>query len=268
MRRAGVSAQVLACLDASPQRFTRASALRTSGLYRQMETTEKAALSFRLGMAMAAIVGDQALGVRQLHHLHRPPRSGRRADLCGRDRAGLWHVIEAKSRTYGMDNETVERRQSAGREHHPRTVRGRRLHAGYQMRRSNRPLPGADRRRLLDPPEAREEGVEYRFSEDEYLASYYCAVPDLLEVSGEPEPSGEAEVDRRAVGAWLPGGAAWLGLDRRLLGSLTDSRDWRVRLRLLEETAAIQPPAGERTDRISAGPDGHTFVIGEPTARP
>ncbi|HEX7300283.1 MAG TPA: hypothetical protein VF257_14900 [Solirubrobacteraceae bacterium] len=60
--------------------------LTTSSLFRHLETTEKAGISFRLGMAFAALISEHALGILVLEHLSRgnavlAPGSARRADL-------------------------------------------------------------------------------------------------------------------------------------------------------------------------------------------
>jgi hypothetical protein len=73
--------------------------------YENLEPTEKANLSYWVGMTVAAIVADAVLGVPELLHAsayallaRRDPSSRSLADLIGQDKARAWHVIEANAR--------------------------------------------------------------------------------------------------------------------------------------------------------------------------
>jgi hypothetical protein len=83
LRRGSIVALVEACVTVRPSD----GALVTTELYDAMETTEKTAASFRLGMALAAVVAERVLGIDQLNHVSwRAGGPGRRADLYGHDR--------------------------------------------------------------------------------------------------------------------------------------------------------------------------------------
>jgi len=84
---------------------------RELGLSREfiaMDASEKANISFWIGMAFAALAADECLGVNRLYHaaslrrsklLTMASRRGRSlADFVGQDQQGRWHSIEAKAR--------------------------------------------------------------------------------------------------------------------------------------------------------------------------
>ena len=62
-RRSGIVNIVLSSVRAAGAPSA-SSALAVTGLYASTETTEKAGISFRLGMALAAVVGSRVLGTR------------------------------------------------------------------------------------------------------------------------------------------------------------------------------------------------------------
>lgn len=65
-------------------------------------------MSFRLGMAFAAVAASRVLRVNAMKHVRpRGGGGGRRAGLVGMDRRRRWHVMEAKSRTYGIPRTLV-----------------------------------------------------------------------------------------------------------------------------------------------------------------
>jgi hypothetical protein len=73
--------------------------------YNQFEATEKANISYWIGMTLASIVADDVLGASLLTHAARirtiaraNPTSKSLVDLVGIDRNRDWHVIEAKAR--------------------------------------------------------------------------------------------------------------------------------------------------------------------------
>src|ERR1700743_3444071 len=84
-RVAGIVHTVLAALSAEG----RGDRLVPSSLFVDLESTEKGGVSFRLGMAMAAVVAEELLDIYMLEHLNArnstvAPKGGqRRADLFG-----------------------------------------------------------------------------------------------------------------------------------------------------------------------------------------
>jgi len=78
-------------------------------LYKLLEQSEKANVSYWIGMAVAGISADYLLNVSRLLHagafkragyLNVIPDTNRLADLIGEDENGNWHIIEAKARQY------------------------------------------------------------------------------------------------------------------------------------------------------------------------
>jgi hypothetical protein len=68
-RRSGIVNTVLSSVRAvGPPATT--SPLAVTGLYASTETTEKAGISFRLGMALAAAVASRVLGIKVLKHVN------------------------------------------------------------------------------------------------------------------------------------------------------------------------------------------------------
>jgi hypothetical protein len=111
MRRSSIANMVLSSIASRPS-----SELTTTELYDQTETPEKTGVSFRLGMAFAAVAASRVLRVNAMKHVRpRGGGGGRRADLVGLDRQRGWHVMEAKSRTYGIPRTLVREAKTQAR---------------------------------------------------------------------------------------------------------------------------------------------------------
>jgi hypothetical protein len=88
------------------------------------------------------------------------------------------------------------------------------------------------------------------------LRDYYSPVRDLL-AAVPAAPSGNERVDDAAIGGWLPGSDAWLGLTRDVYRRLGAGED-----PLAEPTnAGAELPRGEDW-LTSVTPDGHVLVLG------
>ncbi len=74
----------------------------TTSYYHQLETTEKAQASARLGVAVTSFLAWKILDVPALHHVvpilrwMQIPQGGRRPDFIGQDTSAGWHVLESK----------------------------------------------------------------------------------------------------------------------------------------------------------------------------
>lgn len=93
--------------------FTGGSLTRPSA-YTKMEQSEKANISYWIGMVFSALIADELLGISQLIHvgtlkkkrlIRVDPTSRSLADLVGQDSSGNWHVIEAKARQATPSND-------------------------------------------------------------------------------------------------------------------------------------------------------------------
>lgn len=258
-RRLGIIATVLAALS----EISTPGSIGTSMLYRRLETTEKSGVSFRLGMAFAAVVAERILAISLLEHLNQsnsilyPSGGKRRADLFGFDSGGNCHVIEAKARTHGYDHNLVTEAKSQAANIRIVDV------ASGQFTPQTRSASIADlsqgqvRVLLIDPPEKMAGDGTYRIDTDRVIAEHYSVVPDLLALQEEePSPSG---VDADVIGTYLPGTDIWLGVHRDLLG---ESRvPWRKRVEQFQKRGAF---AGQTIDSetVSHGNDGHVLQLG------
>lgn len=263
LRRAAIAGEVLAVLVGAG----RAAPLFTSSLYRGLETTEKSGVSYRLGMAFAAIAAARVLDAPLLEHLNRTnstlaPGSQRRADLYGIDRGGNTHVVEAKSRTYGFTAAEVEYAKEQALNVRIVSPRGRPVTPSTRSA-SLADLSTAPISVLLADPEGEAEtAVTYVVDPARLIQVHYSAVPDLLEIHGAPQPPPAAEVDADVVGAFLPGTDVWLGVHQALLEPTFSS--WRAYFRGRESRG---PDAEEHEERVSRGRDGHILQVGAELAR-
>jgi hypothetical protein len=88
-----------------------------SDLARELDRSEKVALSYAVGQAMTGIFATQLLDVRFLMHVDRyggsyqlvvPPNTKSRPDPFGQRRTGGWVVAEAKGRSTPIDADLKE----------------------------------------------------------------------------------------------------------------------------------------------------------------
>lgn len=262
-RRAAVVATVHAAL--AEKRATHP--VRTSTLYERLETTEKSGVSFRLGMAFAAVVAEQVLAITMLEHLNHsnsilyPGGGKRRADLFGLDAAGECHVIEAKSRTHGHDRALVRYAKSQAANIEVVDVKSGRYtpltRSAAVTDLSRSPIHVL----LEDPPEEAPAEIPYRIDTDQLIAYHYSVVPDLVELRGDPQDP-PTPIDADVIGAYLPGTDVWLGVKRSLFGESRIS--WRERI---EGDATASERTSTGSDKVSVGRDGHVLQMGPQFSR-
>jgi hypothetical protein len=173
------------CCSAS-RRYVRTDA------YDELDATEKAGVSYAIGMTAAKIFAAERLGVPWLMHLDRYRltfgvrlrRGRRRPDLIGPrdpDAQMEWLVAEAKGRTHELDSEAV----SAMRQQKRRvlTIAGARpfLYMGAAAHFTS----GELEHRVVDPPPARRAGnevfQEYVDVKRQFARAYYEPLVELLE---------------------------------------------------------------------------------------
>lgn len=256
-RRVGIIATVHAAL--AEKRGTHP--IRTSTLYERLETTEKSGVSFRLGMAFAAVVAEGILEIKVLEHLNHSnsilfPRGGkRRADLFGLDARGDCHVIEAKSRTHGHDRDLVDYAKSQAA-----NIKVVDVSTGPYTP-VTRSASVADLSRtpvhvlFEDPPEEGAGEAPYRIDTDQVIGQHYSVVSDLVELRGGSQDP-PTKIDADVVGAYLPGTDVWLGVKRSLYGD--SDIPWRERI----EGDAEWKTVNSEEDTISLGRDGHVLQMG------
>lgn len=97
--------------------------VRMNARFRELDGSEKQGVSYRVGMALAALFAERLLGIPGLEHADHLLRTGalvlhqggRRGDLVGWDTGGDWHVFEAKGRSSssGVGSALVGAKQQA-----------------------------------------------------------------------------------------------------------------------------------------------------------
>ena len=115
---------------------------------------------------------------------------------------------------------------------------------------------------LADPRGEPETDVTYVVDPARLIQVHYSAVPDLLEIRGEPQPPPASDVEPDVIGAFLPGTDVWLGGHRALVEPTLAS--WQAYFR---DSAAAHLDAGEDDERVSRGRDGHVLQVGAELAR-
>jgi hypothetical protein len=90
--------------------------LHTSEMHAALDSTEKGSASYRVGMAVAHLLGQDLLDLREVRHVDPLFAAGdltllagrRRPDLIGLDANDDWSVIEAKGRSDGPDDAVLD----------------------------------------------------------------------------------------------------------------------------------------------------------------
>lgn len=234
-----------------------------SSLFVDLESTEKGGVSFRLGIAMAAVVAEELLDIYILEHLNArnstvAPKGGqRRADLFGLDGQDRCHVIEAKARTHGYGKDLVDYAKSQAQNV---TL----VDTGNgQMSPATRSAAITDLSEkpihvlFADPEASSDGGSIYEFDLDPVIGWHYSVVPNLIEAGGRTNPPRDLGMD--AVGAYLPGTEIWLGVRSDLFGH--SRTPWRKRIENVEIT---KPDDLVRNrESTSVGRDGHILQLSE-----
>jgi hypothetical protein len=226
MYRATTEAMLWACLEAT------AGEWRATQLYHQIETTEKAQSSYRLGTTFAGVASDVALGVPLLVHRETlfGKSSGQRGDLLGfRPATHDWHGVEAKGKSPGWP--TGELRYVSPRDFDSAKDQAQSL--GLDLVAASLPTGVGDHwavtsrastrmplEIVLDDPVAEGEGPPPRavgpdFHQDDpferLLQGYYQVVGDIEALIAVDAPEQPSRFGDEYVGALLPGTNLWVG---------------------------------------------------------
>lgn len=237
------------------------SPLRVTHLFEHTETTEKAGISFRLGMGLAAVTASRVLGVPALAHVSVPgiPASGRRADLVGLDATGATHVVEAKARSHGVTAATcADAKAQAAATSAQLTALGTTVSTASV---SAADLSTSPIQVLLEDPSVDTGGFNSD-DEDRLAREFYTPVRDLLETK-LPERSGFDSIDMSATGSWLPGAEVWLGLVDEIKERLTAEERLTAGENPLRTGGAFA--TSEDPWLVSVTSDGHVVVLGPRT---
>jgi len=158
-----------------------------SKLYLSLDPTEKAAISYYLGMTMSYVVANKLLGIKRLVHLDNMRKAKRicfsgpmRPDLIGEDNTDEWVVVEAKGRTntYSQTAQNKAKQQSLS----ITSINGKKpkVHTACQT------YFGKNMKIKFEDPEPEYEGLEIDINRERFLDEYYepfTRVEDLKEVN-------------------------------------------------------------------------------------
>lgn len=199
-----------------------AGRLMRSRLATELDRSEKGALSYALGQAMASIFCAQALGVTHLLHVDRYAMhygltfgSGKsRADLFGPGTNG-WVVAEAKGRSNNSDAELVRKLRSQ-----KRTVKSILGLTPWVALGSVACFPDPKYRSLSvltwDPEDDESDAVNIEGTLDQFFVAYYAPIIAAIEAGSEVDTG-----DTGFVSARLDGLGLTLGLREDLYGLLS-----------------------------------------------
>lgn len=156
-----------------------------SDAYHALDPSEKAAVSYFIGLTLANLMARRMFKVRWLMHLdvyqrslHPSLSASGRPDLVGSSRLGRWYVIEAKGRSNGVSKGLVDRAKDQTQK--LRLVCGKQPSArvasvAFFSRNGHLTL------RLADPATPRRDAVDWPFSENQFLRDYYDPFVSLLD---------------------------------------------------------------------------------------
>jgi hypothetical protein len=193
--------------------------LRKSEAFKNLERSEKGAVSFFFGNMFSKLLADKLFDVPWLLHVDRYAsylnpvyRTDRRPDFVGMDTSREWLVFEAKGRAaYPGDNVMQRAKQQTGS---LRTINGQlpKLRVAAASYFSNDRL----RARLWDPTEHDDDAPDLPLSATALLREYYAPLMDFVLSEAVPHRTvelGSKAQEKRIVFAQLPGLDAELGID-------------------------------------------------------
>lgn len=159
--------------------------IHRSSLYDSLDSTEKSAISYFLGMMTAKLMGLFLLNTPWLVHLEKLNRVyalglvGRsRPDLIGKDHGGNWVVIEAKGRTNGFSQQTLDNAKSQTRKlHHISGV------LPYLRVATETCFDKGLQVHMSDPESYDEDAIDVEIEEDKFLFAYYESFRKLYALS-------------------------------------------------------------------------------------
>ncbi|MET9981225.1 hypothetical protein [Streptomyces rochei] len=203
-------------------------------LARELDRSEKSAISYALGQALTGIFSTQVLGVRFLMHLDRyggwrnvvvDPRTKSRPDLFGQRDSGGWVVAEAKGRstpiTYDVKRKMRQQKRTV------RSIDGAAPEIAYGCCAYFEEVNGVERLRLyaVDPEEDEPEAIDLRVGNpDAFIASYYAPFLSALEAGETGRRPGSGDYVTASFGPY--------GVEVSLLGSIAERVRTALRGRL------------------------------------
>lgn len=236
--RSSAALQILAVLRGGGALGLGAGSLRMSPMHAMLDGTEKGGASYRVGMALAHLLAQDLLDLREVRHVD-PLVGGdvtlvagrRRPDLIGLDANDSWSVVEAKGRTESPDADVL-----TGAKEQAENVNLVRNTTGAMVAPAARVASVADLSGnpihvdFVDPPEPEERGSKdrrvYGVDEAGFVRNYYETIRDLEAVAGGLTGDVPGRPDGVEVrGARLPGSTIWLAVGKEIADAAHDSGD-------------------------------------------
>ena len=161
-----------------------------SSAYRNLDPSEKSAISYFMGLTSTKLICEKLLGVPWLMHLdvykNLNPKliNGKsRPDLVGLDQRGQWLVAEAKGRTNEFERDAMSKakkqtrclRKVAGQFPNLRMA----VQSYFGQFKPGNPLAI----RLEDPEDFEPNAPDLEITLSEYLADYYKPIIDVVDLS-------------------------------------------------------------------------------------
>ncbi|GAA1525604.1 hypothetical protein GCM10009730_37630 [Streptomyces albidochromogenes] len=175
--------------------------LMRSDLARELDRSEKVALSYALGQAMTGIFSERVLSVRFLMHVDRyagrhgivfDNSSKKRADLFGEKLAGGWVVAEAKGRSGTVDwklEQTMIAQKGT-----IKSIGGVKPDFAFGCA-AHFPKLSDDSEPLavlaIDPPELEPDAIDLGVTPDRFIQAYYEPFLTVLEAGGPKRVNGD-----------------------------------------------------------------------------
>lgn len=183
--RFGMGLSVLSLLE------QRNNALRISNAYRQLNGSEKVAVTYWYGMVFTKLIAEKVLNIPWLIHVDQllesdiltiSPTSNKRGDLVGKGLNGDWHVFEAKARSNPYPPSLVKeaKRQAAM----VKSINGCRPSTASACITS---LFTQSISVLLTDPPYNTNGEEWHIKDDEYFKQYYYGVKKYIQEYGRQD---------------------------------------------------------------------------------
>jgi hypothetical protein len=247
--------------------------LAQSTAYKDLDPSEKSAVSYFLGLTTAKLLAQRLLGVTWLMHLDvykhllRPQIvGGSRPDLVGMDRSCRWIAVEAKGRTHSITR------------HDKTNAKGQ---VGQLIRVQNTPVflgvgvisyfnSGEKLQVFLqDPPFNEEKGSHLDLEMGAFLYDYYRMFVDLIH-----SDYGDKELfttnDKEYIAKYINEVDAWVGIDESVYEIVTQSQG---NPRILEKLPSVlTEPHGKLTSssrdypqqyQVTDEGDDSNTVVGE-----
>jgi len=193
--------------------------LRRSGAFRNLDRTEKAAVSYFLGLVLTKLIAEKLFRVPWLLHLDvyrmllAPQFDGpERPDFVGMDSAGLWIVFESKGRYGGLPKGVLDRAKTQARS--IRNVSG--VAPVLQVAVGTHFSGGDLRARLRDPDEHEPAAVDLELSPETHMQAYYRPIIDLIDATA-PQSERHETASGVFIRTTLSGMDAALSVDERIV---------------------------------------------------